>query len=375
MSESAQRWRALEELYQAALEREPAARDAFLDQACPDAALRLEVRSLLGAFDAGGELLETSALRYAPQPLEPGATIGAYRIEEAIGKGGMGEVYRATDTRLRRDVAIKVLPALYASDPEWLARFDREARLLASLQHPNLAAVYGVEERALVMELVPGPTLAERIAQGPIAWEEARAILRQIADAIAFAHEHRIIHRDLKPANVKLGDRVKVLDFGLAKAIDSSSTVGLGAGTARTPSVAFTVAGLLRGTPAYMSPEQARGEPVDERADIWALGAILLAMLEGRHPFERATVKETLAAVCNGEIDLSAAPSRARRILERCLDRDPRTRWRSARYILLALEDSAPPASSSRSWMPWIIAGLCALIAAIALFGWWRAAH
>lgn len=266
MSESPHRWRALEELYQAALERDPSSRPEFLQQTCPDPSLRQEVQTLLDSLESGNHLLERPAFSYAAQPLEPGAMLGPYRIENPIGHGGMGEVYRAADTRLRRAVAIKVLPALYASDPEWLARFRREARLLASFNHPNIAAIYGVEDRALVMELVEGPTLAERIAQGPIPLDEALVIMRQIAGAIGYAHRRRVVHRDLKPANIKLAPaadglpaRVKVLDFGVAKALETS-TLGPTAST-RSSNVAITMAGAARGTPGYMSPSNRGASP------------------------------------------------------------------------------------------------------------------
>jgi serine/threonine-protein kinase len=236
--------------------------------------------------------------------LEPGTRIGAYEIAARIGAGGMGEVYRATDTNLKRQVAIKVLPEAVAADAERLARFQREAEVLASLNHPNIAGVYGLERSggttALVMELVEGPTLADRIEQGRVPVDEALAMARQIAEALEAAHERGIIHRDLKPANVKLrpDGAVKVLDFGLAKAVDrpggSPSSLSMSP-TITTP--AMTQAGLILGTAAYMSPEQARGKPVDRRADIWAFGVVLYEMITGRRPFQGEDLTETLAAV------------------------------------------------------------------------------
>jgi eukaryotic-like serine/threonine-protein kinase len=212
-------------------------------------------------------------------PLGAGTQLGHYTIQSLIGRGGMGEVYRALDMKLEREVAVKVLPAMLAGDPERLARFEREAKVLAQLNHPGIAAIYGVEDRALVMELVPGPTLADRIKQGPIPPEEAETILLQIADALDYAHERGIIHRDLKPANVKIDpdDKVKILDFGLAKALtDPASAASSPANVSDSPTVTVggTVAGTILGTAAYMASEQARGKKVDKRADIWAFGVV-----------------------------------------------------------------------------------------------------
>jgi eukaryotic-like serine/threonine-protein kinase len=224
--------------------------------------------------------------------LHPGARIGAYEIVSLLGAGGMGEVFRARDTKLNRDVAIKVLLAAVAGDPDRRVRFQREAQLLASMNHPQIAAVYGVEDNgptvALVMELVDGPTLAERLASGPIPADEALSIARQIAEAREAAHDHGIVHRDLKPANVKVRDdgTVKVLDFGLAKVLESPAGSQAGATMSPTLSMHATQAGIILGTAAYMAPEQARGRPVDRRADIWAFGAIIFEMLAGRRAFE-----------------------------------------------------------------------------------------
>src|SRR5215216_2609057 len=224
-------------------------------------------------------------------PLTPGTRLGPYEIAAQIGVGGMGEVYRATDTNLARQVAIKVLPASVAADPDRLARFDREAKTLAALNHPNIAAIYGLEKSsgitALVMELVEGPTLADRIAQGAIPIDEALPIAGQIAEALEAAHEQGIIHRDLKPANIKVrtDGTVKVLDFGLAKALDP---VGSRPDVSQSPTItspAMTQAGVILGTAAYMSPEQAKGRPVDKRADIWAFGCVLFEMLTGQRAF------------------------------------------------------------------------------------------
>src|SRR5687767_14358573 len=251
--------------------------------------------------------------------LAPGTRLGPYEILAAIGAGGMGEVYRARDTKLDRDVAIKVLPDAFAADPERVARFQREAKMLASLNHPHIAAIYGFEDaagvKALILELVEGPTLADRLAQGPLPIDEALAIARQIADALETAHEHGIIHRDLKPANIKLrpDGAVKVLDFGLAKAFapdaSAASNVALTNSPTITSPIAMSGVGVLLGTAAYMAPEQARGKPVDKRADIWAFGCVLYEMLTGRRPFDGEDVSLTLAAIMKSEPDLKALPS------------------------------------------------------------------
>lgn len=252
--------------------------------------------------------------------LAPGSRIGGYEVTALIGEGGMGRVYCATDTKLDRRVAIKVLPESLAADPERLARFEREARTLAVLNHPNIAQIHGFEAsgvQALVMELVEGPTLAERIAHGPIAVDETLAIAKQIAEALEAAHEHGIVHRDLKPANIKIraDGTVKVLDFGLAKAVEpvqSSASASLSP-TITTP--AMTQAGIILGTAAYMSPEQARGKVVDKRTDIWAFGCVLYEMLTGTRAFEAEDVSLTLAEVMKSRsgLDSVAARSAARR--------------------------------------------------------------
>ncbi len=316
-----------------------------------------------------------------------GTRVGPYEITAKLGEGGMGEVYRAADTRLRRDVAIKVLPAAFTEDKERLARFEREAQLLAQLQHPNVASVYGLEEsggiRALVMELVEGPTLSDRLQSGPLAMPEIVAIARQIAEALEEAHEKGIVHRDLKPQNVKapVDGKVKVLDFGLAKAMDADpGSASSASRLAQSPTLTFgaTQLGVILGTAAYMSPEQAKGSMVDKRADIWAFGVVLWEMLAGKRLFEGDTVPETLGAVFRQEIDFSrlpaATPPALRHLVERCLERDPKLRLRDigeARVALqpvsLAQRGSEPAASSgpSRSLlvmraMPWALAALLA---------------
>jgi serine/threonine-protein kinase len=260
-----------------------------------------------------------------------GKSIAHYKITSKLGAGGMGEVYRATDTKLGRDVAIKVIPGAFARDAERMARFAREAQVLAALNHPNIAAIYGIEESALVMELVEGLTLAERIASGPIPVAEALPIARQIAEAVEYAHERGIIHRDLKPANVKLTaeGQVKVLDFGLAKAQESAAG---SAADSPTLTISATKAGMILGTAAYMSPEQASGKPVDRRADIWAFGVVLWELLTGHRLFEGETVSHTLAEVLRGPIDFDQlpreTPAALRVLLRRCLDRNVKNRLR-----------------------------------------------
>ncbi len=285
--------------------------------------------------------------------MSPGTSVAHYRVTVKLGQGGMGEVWRATDTRLGREVAIKVLPEAFARDADRLARFQREAQVLASLNHPNIAAIYGVEARALVMELVDGPTLAERIAQGAVPLEEALPIARQIAEALEYAHERGIVHRDLKPANIKImpENRVKVLDFGLAKAVSSESAAAVDANSP-TLTMSATVAGVIMGTAGYMSPEQAKGKPVDRRADIWAFGVVLFEMLTGRPLYTGETVSEVLAAILKDTLDLASLPETTppavHRLLRRCLEKDPRRRLQAIGEARIALEEPeemapAPP--------------------------------
>ena len=285
-----------------------------------------------------------------------GTRLGPYEITAAIGAGGMGEVYRARDRRLGREVAIKVLPGELAQDSERLARFEREAKLLGSLNHPNIAHVYGFESATLpdgsaghflAMELVPGEDLAERLKRGRVPVDEAIAIAKQIAEALEEAHENGIVHRDLKPANIKLtpDGKVKVLDFGLAKAYAGDSTSGSSAELSQSPTLAHTgtEAGLILGTAAYMSPEQARGKPVDKKADIWAFGVVFYEMLTGQKLFAGETVSDVLAGVLKTEVDLGAVPAEApptvRRLLRRCLERDPRNRLHDVADARLELSE------------------------------------
>ena len=287
--------------------------------------------------------------------LQVGSTLGHYEVTAKLGEGGMGEVWEATDTKLNRQVALKILPEAFATDPDRLARFQREAQVLASLNHPNIAQIHGLEEsegaRALVLELVEGPTLADRIAQGPIPVDEALAIAKQIAEALEAAHEAGVIHRDLKPANIKVREdgTVKVLDFGLAKALDTTPQGD--PSQSPTLTAAATQMGVILGTAAYMSPEQAKGKVVDKRADVWAFGAVLYEMLTGQKPFVGDDVSDTLALVLKFEPEWDALPSELPpslvTYLRRCLHKDPRERIRDIGDVRLALAGAfdmpAPP--------------------------------
>jgi eukaryotic-like serine/threonine-protein kinase len=340
--------------------------------------------------------------------LSPGSRLAHYDIVAVLGVGGMGAVYRARDSKLNRDVAIKVLLATVADDADRLARFGREAQVLASLNHPNIAAIYGIEETnpdgpaeaprdmALVMELVEGPTLADRLATGALPVDEALAIARQIAEALLAAHEAGIVHRDLKPANIKVRDdgTVKVLDFGLAKALDPVGASSATAMNSPTLSVHATQMGLVLGTAAYMAPEQARGRAVDRRADIWAFGVVLFEMLTGRRAFEGDDISITLAAVLKDQVAWKALPADLptplRRLLRRCLEKDPRRRLSSIGDARLEMDDvgaapleeasaSAPPVVNAqpapRSRAPWMVAALSIVVAIAAVVLWapWRA--
>lgn len=313
-------------------------------------------------------------------PVSIKSRLGPYEVLSRIGAGGMGEVYRARDTKLGRDVAIKVLPEAFVRDSERMERFHREAKFLAALNHANIAAIYGVEDAgstdALVMELAEGPTLADRIASGPIPLAEALPIARQIADALEYAHEHGVVHRDLKPANIKVSreDCVKVLDFGLARAVEGEADA-TDIRNSPTLSDMATQAGVLLGTAAYMAPEQVKAKPVDRRADIWAFGCVLYEMLSGKKAFAGDSVPETLAAILHNEPDWSQLPSdtplRVRVLLQRCLQKDPKQRLRDigdARISLDEVLSGAPdhalagsPQYPSVLWrraLPWTVATL-----------------
>ena len=323
-----ERWREVSRLYHHAATLAAADRPAYLREVCADdEALRSEIESLLIENSRVERLLGAGHSRMD----FIGRRIGVYEIRSLLGAGGMGEVYRARDTKLDRDVAIKILPSAFTSDPERLVRFEREARLLASLNHPHIASIYGFEETsdgpALVLELVDGETLAARLTKGPIPISESVSIARQLVDAFDAAHEHGIVHRDLKPANIIItpGGDVKVLDFGLGKA----SNPGESHSKQRT---AETREGVVLGTAAYMSPEQARGKPVDKRTDIWAFGCVLYEMLSGKPAFPGDTVSDTISGILDREPEWTAlpvaVPTPVRRLLHRCLEKDARRRLR-----------------------------------------------
>jgi Tol biopolymer transport system component len=393
-------WQRVKALFQAALERPPEERAAFVSVAADgDEALRREVESLLASdaaeasfldrvHEAGRALLaEAPAAVITPPGEAPGRTIlerqrqvGSYEVGSLLGAGAMGEVYRGRDTKLNRDVALKVLPDLFARDAGRLARFRREAKLLAALNHPNIAGIYGLEEstgvQALVLELVEGPTLADRIARGPLPPDRALPIAKQIAEALEGAHGQGIVHRDLKPSNIKVraDGVVKVLDFGLAKALASEPAID----GARPPDdTAGTRDGIILGTAAYMAPEQAKGLAVDERADIWAFGCVLFEMLAGTPAFHGETVTDLLAAVVKDDPDWArlpaATPPAIRRLLFRCLVKDPKRRLQDigdARIEIEAVDQVVPgtsdaararPDRSGARWLPWLAVAVLAI--------------
>ena len=396
---SSERWRLVERLYHGALERPAADRPAFLADACAgDEALARDVQSLLDQVSIPG-FLEEPALAVAlataaaetPDPPWVGRHIGVYHLQSLLGRGGMGEVYRAHDTRLGRDVALKLLPPGFTADAERLARFTREARLLASLNHLNIGTIHGFEEaegmRALVLELVEGDTLADRVARGPLPIPETLAIARQIADALEAAHDKGVVHRDLKPANIKITPDgvIKVLDFGLAK-----SDPGGASELANSPTITVggTVAGLILGTAAYMSPEQARGRVVDKRTDVWAFGCVLYELLTGRAAFPGETVSDTIGAILNREPDWTqlppGLPPSVMTLLRRCLEKDAKKRKRDIGDARAEIDDALARPSADRaagdaskastavvrrhSVIPWLVAAAGLMAAAVA---WW----
>jgi len=297
-------------------------------------------------------------------PLSVGTRLGPYEVLALIGAGGMGEVYKARDTRLNREVAIKV------SGERFSDRFEREAHSIAALNHPNICTLYDVGPNYLVMELVGGPTLADRIKEGPVPLDETLAIARQIADALNAAHEKGIVHRDLKPGNIKIkpDGAVKVLDFGLAKVTEPAAREG---NPEESPTLTVhqaTQAGLILGTAAYMSPEQARGKPVDKRADIWAFGVVLYEMLTGRMAFRGETITDVLAAVVKEEPDLTRVPTKVRRLLMLCLQKDPRQRLQAIGDWRVALEDGPQIAPRRYARAVVLAAGICAVVGAAAFF-------
>jgi serine/threonine protein kinase len=347
-----ERWRHIEKLYESVVERSPAERAALLAEADPD--VRAEVEVLL-AQPSGGALLDQHAADLLGESnltqLAAGAQLGHYQIVAMLGQGGMGVVYRARDTKLGREVAIKVLPDSLAEDPDRLARFNREAKLLASLNHPNIGHIYGVESQALVMELVEGVTLASLIRPGPLQVETALDYARQIAEALEAAHEKGIIHRDLKPPNIMVtpAGAVKVLDFGLAKAEEPVAA----SDPAESPTAMLspTRSGVILGTAAYMSPEQARGDSVDKRTDIWAFGVVLYEMLTGGRAFPGETVTDVLAGILRGEPDWSglprATPLGIRKLLRRCLERERKQRLQAIGDARIEIEAALAEESDS----------------------------
>jgi Tol biopolymer transport system component len=335
--------------------------------------------------------------------LSAGTRLGQYEIQSALGAGGMGEVYRARDTKLRREVAIKILPDAFADDADRIARFQREAEVLAALNHPNVACVYGVEESrppgsahttfAIVLELVEGDTLADRIARGPMELDEALSLARQIADALEAAHDRGVVHRDLKPANIKItpDGKVKVLDFGLAKMAEGDASA-VGPSMSPTLSVHATRDGVILGTAAYMSPEQARGKPVDRRTDIWAFGCVLFEMLTGRKTFDGGdTVSDAVAAILKSEPDWNAIPGdtppHIRRLLRRCLQKDPQKRLPHIGLARIEIDegpadgpparDAAPSITAKPRWMRAVTVGAVAVVAGAlgVSAGWYLARH
>src|SRR5712664_4001853 len=389
MEMTPERWQKIEQMYHAALEREESQRSAYLREVCVgDEQLLQEVESLLAQENRAEEFLERPAMEVAARMSAEnqsqitllGRQLGCYKIVSLLGAGGMGEVYQAHDTKLGRDVAIKVLPAAFVHDAERLARFQREARMLASLNHPNIATIFGLEQsdgmNYLVMELVPGHTLGERVSSGALKIEEALKVAAQIAEALEAAHEKGVIHRDLKPANVKVTPegRVKVLDFGLAKAFAGGG--GQDISNAPTLTAMGTAEGRILGTPAYMSPEQARGKPVDKRTDIWAFGCVLYELLTGQQAFHGDTPSDMIGSILEREPDWQAlprsTPGKIRDLLRRCLQKDKNLRLQAAGDARIEINEAlAAPATISsevlqvrgRTFWRWaLVAGLACVV-------------
>jgi serine/threonine protein kinase/Tol biopolymer transport system component len=366
-----ERWRQLEEIYHAASEKAAEDRRAYLDTACGgDGELRREVESLLARDREAEGFLESRMPEQPTVTMMLGAQIGPYRILTVLGKGGMGEVYRAHDSKLGRDVALKVLPKNFAQDAERLARFRREARTLASLNHPNIATIYGLEESGeetcLVLELVDGETL-----RGPLPVAKVLEYARQIVEGLEAAHRKGIVHRDLKPANIKVTPegRVKILDFGLAKAVWGSDEKPLP--DSKTATQYETVAGRIVGTPGYMSPEQARGQEIDQRTDIWAFGCLLYELLTGKRVFCGETLEDTISAVLEREPDWNAVPAKTpakvRDLLRRCLEKDARRRLPKIEDARRAIEELQ---RRTRRWPLAIAAAVVLLV--VGAFAWMR---
>jgi serine/threonine protein kinase len=399
-------------VFEAAVLLEPAERLSFVREACADdPALQCQVESMLADVEQtvmiDRPVDEAIAdLMGDDTPVVVGAQFGPYRVESLLGAGGMGAVYRATDTVLGRQVAIKILPVDVAADPEWVARFRREAQALAALNHPNVGAIYGLEALdgrtrsafALVLELVEGATLAEKLTAGPLSVEEALAIAQQIAEALDAAHQRGIVHRDLKPGNIKVRDdgTVKVLDFGLATVAPSENPDERGVDIARRNSSAspiitpaITTTGIILGTAAYMSPEQAKGNPVTRTTDIWAFGCVLYEMLTGSVPFTGDSTTDTFALIVRGEPDFGLLPPTTsqpiRTLLRHCLHKEQRRRWPDARSLRIAIEDAraaptdvATPAALTRprNWRRMTVAAIVVVAAAaLSALGAWRLAR
>jgi len=395
-------WKQISDLYHAVLKVPESDRTAFLQACIASDGVRREVASLLANERAGEHLLESPALEVAARMmtnnapvLTIGQTLAHYQIKSQLGKGGMGEVYRAHDRKLGRDVAIKTLPPEFARDPDRVARFNREAKLLASLNHPNIAAIYGLEESGgtnfLVLELAEGQTLADRIKAGPIPIEESLNLALQIAEALEAAHEKGVIHRDLKPANIKVtpDSKVKVLDFGLAKAFEGEQAE-MNLSDSPTLSAAATRQGIILGTAAYMSPEQAKGKAVDKRTDIWAFGCVLFEMLTGRAAFTGDDVSDIIAAVIRAEPDWTCLPInlhwRLREILDHCLKKDGRDRYHDISDVRIDIQKyEADPGGEAvkmvtaagapmklKTMLPWVATALVLglIIAGAAVWKW-----
>ena len=387
-------WERIRTLFHEALDQPADARVAFLSSAGDSDEVRREVESLLAAHGASDGFLESPAVDLdagsvvARSQLEAGDRVGNFEVIGSLGAGGMGEVYRARDAQLRREVAIKLLPRRLADDPQRLSRFERESRMLAALNHPHIATIHSIERadglHALVMELVEGPTLADRLKSGALNWRDALALGRELAGALEAAHDKGVVHRDLKPANIKFSaaGRLKLLDFGLAKDLADQEVVV--APAAGQPADALrTVDGLILGTGAYMSPEQARGLPVDKRTDVWAFGCLLFEMLAGRRAFAGETGSEAMTAVLEREPDWSMLPEETphtvRRLLRRCLEKDPHHRLHDiadARIeiddVLAAKDPVAQPSPRSRvRQRVMTLASIAALTAGCVALGWW----
>lgn len=370
---TSERLREIQELFHAAAHLPPSQRGAFLTSKCPhDKLLRDEVELLLAEDGNADAILDADPEERRSFTLSIGTRLGPYEITDTVASGGMGDVYRARDSKLQRDVALKVLPESFAHDRERISRFRREAQLLASLNHPNIAAIYGLEESgdvlAIAMELIEGPTLAERMSAGPVPLEEALGLAKQTSRALEAAHERGIVHRDLKPANVKVtrDGVIKVLDFGLGKVLNADSSASHSSATRH---------GAILGTAAYMSPEQARGLPVDKRTDIWAFGVVLYEMLSGVRLFAGDTSSDILAAVLAKEPDWNRIPVRVRRLLQRCLEKDPKQRLHDIADVWMLLDEEPERSPQANRMRSLLLMGALVVVTALALWITWRDAR